>query len=69
MPIVVGPGLKALMDANGDAPLAYHVWDKNQVDDNGTPYEIEKCLGSKGLYVSSNIDGVWQNAGPLPVAV
>lgn len=64
MAITVGNGMKAQMDAAGDAPLADHV-DYEQSDDDGNTYSVEKCLGAKGLYISSNSSGQWVNAGPV----
>lgn len=64
MAINVGEGMLNQMTANADAPLADHVT-YDQTDDDGNMYQVEKCLGSKGLYVSSNSSGAWVNAGPL----
>ena len=67
MALVVGPGMKAQMDANQDTPLSRHQW-QILIDDAGNQYQEESCLGGKGLYVSSNSSGQWVNVGPLPVA-
>lgn len=64
MAIVVGEGMQNRMTAAGDQPLCDHV-EYKQTDDQGTSFDIEKCYGSKGLYVSSNAGGEWVNAGPL----
>lgn len=64
MAITVGEGMQAQMQSNGDAPLCDHVY-YGQTDDDGNAYEVEKCQGSKGLYISSNSSGQWVNAGPF----
>jgi hypothetical protein len=64
MAITVGDGMKAQMTAAGDAPLCDHV-NYDQTDDAGAVFQVEKCLGSKGLYVSSNESTQWVNAGPI----
>jgi hypothetical protein len=66
MSINVGDGMKAQMTAVGDAPLCDHVF-YQQTDDDGNTYEVEKCTGSRGLYISSNSSGQWVNAGPIGV--
>ena len=52
-----------LQDANSDQPL-----EDSSFKANGDGTVVEKCLGTKGLYVSSNATGQWVNAGPLPTA-
>ena len=64
MAITVGPGMQAQMAAAQDSPLCDHVF-YDQTDDSGSTYQVEKCQGSKGLYVSSNSSGTWVNVGPL----
>lgn len=64
MAITVGQGMKTQMDGAGDAPLCDHV-NYEQTDDAGATYQVEKCTGSKGVYVSSNSSGQWINAGPI----
>lgn len=64
MAINVGPGMQQQMAASADVPLCDHVF-YDQVDDDGKTYQVEKCQGLKGLYVSSNSSGQWQNVGPL----
>ncbi len=64
MTIVVGEGMKNQMAAAGDEPLCDHV-NYDQEDSDGKVYQVERCYGSKGLYVSSNSSGAWVNAGPL----
>jgi hypothetical protein len=64
MAITVGQGMQAQMTANGEEPLADHVF-YDQEDTDGKVYQVEKCIGSKGgQYVSSNSSGQWVNAGP-----
>lgn len=64
MAINVGDGMRGQMEASGDTPLCDHVY-YTQVDDDGKSYDVEKCYGAQGLYISSNASGDWQNAGPL----
>lgn len=64
MAIVVGEGMQKQMEAAGDEPLCDHV-NYDQTDSDGKVYQVEKCLGSKGLYVSSNSSGEWVNVGPV----
>lgn len=63
MSLSVGQGIKDQMAANGDQPL-----EDSSFKANGDGTVVEKCLGVKGLYVSSNATGEWINAGPLPTA-
>lgn len=62
--IHVGAGMIAQLNANNDSPLCDHI-NYTDVDDDGLVYNVEKVLGSKGLYVSANPGGVWTNAGPM----
>lgn len=64
MAIHVGQGMQAQMSAAGDTPLADHVF-YDQTDDDGKVYQVEKCLGTKGTYVSANSSGTWVNIGPI----
>jgi hypothetical protein len=60
MAITVGPGMQTRMDANNDHPIYGHELGQN---DDGSSYE--KCWGTKGLYISSNASGQWENIGPF----
>ena len=60
MGIVVGPGMQARMTANQDHPIYGHEQGQNE---DGSSYE--KCWGTKGLYISSNASGHWENLGPF----
>jgi hypothetical protein len=64
MAITVGQGMAQQMAAAGDNPLCDHV-NYDQTDDDGKVFQVERCTGSKGLYVSSNSSGQWVNAGPI----
>jgi len=64
MAITVGEGMANQMAAAGDEPLCDHV-NYEQEDSDGKVYQVERCYGSKGLYVSSNSSGNWVNAGPM----
>jgi hypothetical protein len=64
MAIKVGDGMQQQMAKVGDAPLCDHVF-YEQTDDDGSVYEVEKCTGSQGIYISSNSSGNWVNAGPV----
>ncbi len=58
--ISVGPGLQAKMDENGDHPIYGHEHGQNE---DGS--QFERCWGTKGLYISSNASGQWENLGPF----
>lgn len=62
--IHVGQGMQDQMNANNDAPLADHL-NYTQTDDDGIVYQVEKCIGKFGQYVSSTSSGTWVNAGPF----
>lgn len=64
MAITVGQGMQAQMASANDAPLCDHV-NYDQTDDDGKVFQVERCYGSKGMYVSSNSSGSWVNAGPI----
>jgi hypothetical protein len=59
----VGQGIRDQMDANSDHPL-----EDSQFKANGDGTVVEKCLGTKGLYVATNASGQWESVGPLPIA-
>jgi hypothetical protein len=64
MAITVGPGMAQQMANNGDHPLYGH--ESGTIgNQDGTEYSYEKCWGTKGLYVSSNANGQWENVGPF----
>lgn len=67
MAINVGQGIRDAMNAAADNPLCDHVF-YQQTDDDGKTYDVEKCLGAKGLYVASNSGGQWVTAGPIGVS-
>lgn len=58
--ITVGEGMRARMDAQGDHPVYGHEQGSNE---DGSAYET--CWGMKGLYISSNASGNWENVGPF----
>src|SRR5215471_7553730 len=58
--LTVGPGMQARMAVNQDHPIYGH--DQGQNED-GSSYE--KCWGARGLYISSNATGQWENVGPF----
>lgn len=58
-----GPGIQAQMKANDDHPIEDSTFTQNR--DGST---VERALGTKGLYVSSNASGDWENVGPFGVA-
>jgi len=63
MALSVGQGIRDQMAANGDHPL-----EDSQFKANADGTVVEKCLGTKGVYVASNASGQWESAGPLPAA-
>ena len=64
MAIRVGEGMREQMDSSQDTPLCGHQW-LMETDDDGNQYAVERCYGTKGLYISSNSSGSWVNAGPI----
>jgi hypothetical protein len=60
MAITVGAGMKSRMDSMQDHPVYGH---EQGTNDDGSQYE--KCWGTKGLYISSNASGQWENLGPF----
>jgi hypothetical protein len=60
MSITVGQGMQELMDSLQDHPFYGH---EQGVNEDGSQYE--KCWGTKGLYISSNASGAWENTGPF----
>jgi hypothetical protein len=60
MVIVVGQGMQDRMTANNDHPIYGHEQGQNE---DGTRFE--RCWGTKGLYISSNSSGQWENLGPF----
>lgn len=64
MAINVGDGMKQQMATAQDGPLCDHVY-YQQTDEDGNVYDVEKCMGQKGQYVSSNSSGQWVNVGPI----
>ena len=55
MTVQVGQGIWDKMEANGDHPLKDSEFIQNS---DGSTYE--KCVGTKGVYVSSNASGDWE---------
>lgn len=51
------------MAANGDHPL-----EDSAFKANGDGTVVEKCMGTKGLYVASNANGDWETVGPFGLA-
>jgi hypothetical protein len=64
MAITVGEGMANQMAAAGDEPLCDHV-NYEQEDSDGKVYHVERCQGTKGMYISSNSSGSWVNVGPV----
>lgn len=62
--ITVGQGMADRMQAMGDHPI-YGFEEGDTTDQDGTSYHWEKCYGTRGLYISSNASGAWENVGPL----
>ena len=58
--LTVGPGMQARMGAHQDHPIYGHEQGQNQ---DGSSFE--KCWGTRGLYISSNASGQWENVGPF----
>lgn len=63
MSVSVGQGIKDRMAANGDHPL-----EDSAFKANGDGTVVEKCMGTKGLYVASNANGDWETVGPFGLA-
>ena len=58
--ITVGAGMQSKMAENNDHPIYGHETGQNE---DGT--QFERCWGTKGLYISSNASGDWENLGPF----
>jgi hypothetical protein len=56
----VGPGIRNKMAEHGDHPLM-----DSEYHDNADGTKLERCWGTKGLYMSSNASGEWENCGPF----
>ena len=52
--------MQARMDENQDHPIYGHEQGQNE---DGSSYE--RCWGTKGLYISSDASGDWENLGPF----
>jgi hypothetical protein len=52
--------MQARMDQNSDHPIYGHELGQNE---DGSHFE--RCWGTKGLYISSNASGQWENLGPF----
>jgi hypothetical protein len=52
------------MANNNDHPIYGHEIG-SVTNEDGTDYQFEKCWGAKGLYMSSNASGQWENVGPF----
>lgn len=64
----VGPGIIEKMVQNNDRPLTPSYYE--HFDEDGNPYvrgpvTVEKCWGTKGLYIASNVSGSWSVQGPF----
>lgn len=62
--ITVGQGMAARMQVMGDHPIYGHE-EGDTTNQDGSIYHWEKCYGTRGLYISSNSIGSWENVGPL----
>lgn len=58
--INVGQGMLAQMNAQQDHPVYGHSQGTNE---DGSSFET--CWGTRGLYISSNASGAWENVGPF----
>lgn len=63
-----GQGILSLMESNNDRPLTPSYYE--HFDEDGNPYTrgiivVEKCWGTKGLYIASNVSGNWDVQGPF----
>lgn len=63
-----GTGILARMQELSDHPITPSKYE--HYDINGVPYApggitVEKCWGTKGLYIASNITGSWEITGPF----
>lgn len=63
-----GDGILQLMQTNNDYPLTPSKYE--HFDEDGNPYThgtvtVEKCWGTKGLYIASNVSGTWSVQGPF----
>jgi len=63
MPANVGQGILDRMTENNDHPMGDSQWVRNA---DGSA--MEKCYGTLGLYIASNVTGNWETTGPLPAA-
>jgi len=59
----IGQGIAERMAAKNDHPMGDSQWVRN-ADGSDT----EKCYGTLGLYIASNVTGNWETVGPLPAA-
>lgn len=64
MPITVGQGMSDRMQAMGDHPIFGYESGVTTNQDQ-TTYNWEKCYGTRGVYISSNATGSWENIGPI----
>lgn len=60
MALAVGTGILDAMSANDDHPI-----EDSTFQTNGDGSKVERCWGTKGLYIASNGAGVWETHGPF----
>jgi hypothetical protein len=58
--VFVGTGMQTYMATQQDHPVYGHEQGQNE---DGS--QFERCWGAKGLYISSNASGEWENVGPF----
>lgn len=63
-----GTGILNLMQTNNDHPLTPSTYE--HFDEDGNPYTegkvvVEKCWGTRGRYIASNVSGAWEVQGPF----
>ena len=60
MALSVGQGIVDRMNANGD-----HAIEDSTFTNNADGTRVERCWGTKGLYIASNATGNWEVVGPF----
>ena len=58
--MLVGQGMQRRMDDLQDHPVYGH-----ELGHNEDGSHFERCWGTRGLYISSNASGQWENVGPF----
>ncbi|MBI4495002.1 MAG: hypothetical protein HY690_19685 [Chloroflexi bacterium] len=60
MALNVGQGIRDKMEALQDFPLEDSTF---QTNSDGS--QVERCWGTRGLYIASNVSGDWETYGPF----